>query len=86
MFQQKKKQNSIYMNEKLDTLIGLLAINGKDENDQIKVLRELDHDWKLIGLLTNLKPDTARKRYNTKKNNSNKRIRNDKKEPKSEVA
>ena len=74
------------MNEKLDTLIGLLAINGKEENDQIKVLRELGHDWKFIGLLTGLNPDTARMRYSTIKSNPKKRTRNDKKEPKSEVA
>ena len=74
------------MNEKLDTLIGLLAINGKEENDQIKVLRELGHDWNFIGLLTGLNPDAARKRYSTKKSNPKKRTRNDKKEPKTEVA
>ncbi len=74
------------MSEKLDTLIGLLAINGKGENDQIKVLRELGHDWKFIGLLTGLNPDTAHMRYSTIKSNPKTRTRNDKKEPKSEVA
>ena len=74
------------LNEKLDTIIGLLAINGKDENHQIKILRELGCDWKFIGLLTDLNPSTARMRQNTKKNNPKERITNDKKEPKSEVA
>ena len=31
------------MNEKLDILIGLLAINGKEENIQIEILRGLGH-------------------------------------------
>ena len=74
------------MNEKLDTLIGLLAINGKEENLQIEILRGLGHDWKFIGLLTNLKPDAARMRHSTKKSTSNKRKTNDKQEPKAEVA
>lgn len=73
------------MNEKLDKMIGLLAINGKEENAQIKVLRGLGHDWKFIGLLTGLNPDTARMRNSTKKSNPKRRTRNDKKESKSEV-
>ncbi len=75
------------MNEKLDTLIGLLAINGKEENLQIEILRELGYDWKFIGLLTGLKPSTARMRHSTRKSNPKKRrTSDDKKEPKAEVA
>lgn len=74
------------MNEKLDTLIGLLAINGKDENRQIEILRGLGHDWKFIGLLTGLKPSTARMRNSTPKNKSKKGNANDKKESETKVA
>ncbi len=74
------------MNEKLDTLIGLIAINGKEENLQIEILKELGHDWKFIGLLTGLKPSTARMRHSARKSNPKKRTSNDKKEPKTEVA
>lgn len=47
---------------KLDQVIAMMAIDGKDQNQQIAILRSFNMDWKTIGLLVGLKPDAARKR------------------------
>ena len=60
------------VSDKLDKVIALLAVNGKSENEQISILKELGHDWKFIGTLTGLEPDTARMRHSAKKNQKKK--------------
>ena len=53
---------------RLDKVVGFLAIAGRDQNDQIKILRGLDFDWNDIGAMVGLKADAARMRVNSLKN------------------
>jgi len=50
------------ISEKLDRVLAVMAIQGKEQNEQIKILRDCGFDWKLIGDLVGLKPNTARMR------------------------
>ena len=51
------------ISEKLDRLIGLFAVQGKTEDEQIAVLRGMGFDWKFIGGIIGLKPNTATQRH-----------------------
>jgi hypothetical protein len=53
------------VSEKLDKVIALLAINGKEQDEQIAILRSFGHDWTFIGTIIGLKPDAARMRYSS---------------------
>ena len=59
------------ISKKLDTVIAALLANGKDQDEQIRILRELEHDWPTIGKMVGLKPDAARKRYSNSANGRN---------------
>lgn len=54
------------INGKLGLVVALLSISGKDPEQQINLLRSLGHDWKTIGDLVGLNPDTARLRAGKK--------------------
>lgn len=54
------------INDKLDTIIGLLATSGKDEDEKIRILAGLGFSWTKIGALTGLKASTARMRVQGK--------------------
>lgn len=45
---------------RLDQVIGLLAIQGKQPNEQIQVLYSLGFESPFIGAVTGLSPDTVR--------------------------
>jgi hypothetical protein len=53
------------ISSKLDRVIGLLAISGRDQNDQIRILKGLGFEWGEIGTMVGLKGDAARKRLNS---------------------
>jgi len=55
---------------KLGTIIGYLAISGREQNAQITILRSLDFEWDEIGRLVGLTADAARMRFNSTKNGS----------------
>jgi hypothetical protein len=48
------------MGEKLDKILGVLLVNNKDTDTQIRILRSLGYDWTFIGAATGLTPDAAR--------------------------
>lgn len=48
------------ISSKLDHVIALMVIAGKEQDNQIKILREFGHDWPTVGKFIGLKPDTAR--------------------------
>ena len=48
---------------KLDRLIAVLVTQGRAQDEQIRVLRNLGYDWKFIGATTGLNADAARQRY-----------------------
>ena len=50
------------ISDKLDRLIAVTAIQGRDEEDQIRILYELGYDSFKIGPLVGLSPDVVRKR------------------------
>ena len=50
------------ISQKLDQIIAVMAISGKEQNDQIRILRDRGFDWKQIGTLVGLNPGTARMR------------------------
>jgi hypothetical protein len=50
------------INEPLDKLIGIIAIQGKPQNQQIEILDELAFDSKTIGLYVGLSSDAVRQR------------------------
>jgi hypothetical protein len=50
------------MNERLRQIAGLLAIQGKTQDDQIAVLTGLGFDSKMIGLFLGMSSDTVRVR------------------------
>ena len=54
------------ISEKLDKMMSLIAIQGKDTDIQIDVLRGFGWEWEEIGKLVGLKADAARKRYERK--------------------
>jgi hypothetical protein len=53
---------------KLDRLIAVMATQGRAQDEQIRILRNLGYDWKFIGATTGLKADAARIRYSRSKN------------------
>jgi hypothetical protein len=53
---------------KLDRVIAIIATQGRDQDGQIRVLRNLGYDWKFIGAATGLNADAARFRYTRFKN------------------
>ena len=55
------------ISEKLDKMISLIAIQGKDTDIQIDVLRGFGWEWQEIGKLVGLTSDAARKRHIRKK-------------------
>lgn len=55
------------IDQKLDRILGVLLVSGKDTDTQIKVLRSLGYDWPFIGAATGLKADAARMRSGYKK-------------------
>ena len=58
--------NSKEILEKLDKIIGLLAIQGKEKNDQIKVLDSLGFTSKFISALTGIPEGTVGRIRSTK--------------------
>lgn len=48
---------------KLDKLVGLFAAQGKSEDQQIVILRQMGFDWNFIGSVAGIKPKTAQKRF-----------------------
>lgn len=61
----KKKSTEELLEEisaKIDKLIALIAIQGKSENHQIKILTDLGFDSKKVGILLNLPSGTVRRR------------------------
>jgi len=50
------------MGEKLDKILGVLLVNNKDTDTQIRILRSLGYDWNFVGAATGLSPDAARMR------------------------
>jgi hypothetical protein len=52
---------------KLDRLAGFLAIAGRAESEQIKILRGLNFEWGEIGAMVGLKADAARMRFSSLK-------------------
>lgn len=64
MKQQKSTEELLVeINEKLEKLIAISAIQGKETNIQIKILNDHGFTWEDIGKLIGLTPDAARKRY-----------------------
>jgi hypothetical protein len=63
---------------KLDKLLGFVAIAGREQGEQIKILRGLNFEWSDIGTMVGLKADAARKRFNAPKNDAGKSKRNKK--------
>jgi hypothetical protein len=53
---------------KLDRLIGIIATEGRAQDQQIRVLRKVGFDWNFIGPMTGLKADPARIGYSRSKN------------------
>ncbi len=51
------------INEKLNKLVAISAIQGKETNIQIKILNDHGFTWEEIGKLVGLTPDAARKRF-----------------------
>lgn len=47
--------------EKLDTIIAMLAIQGKSEDDQIKILRSLNFSFRDIGKLVGMSEGNVRR-------------------------
>lgn len=54
------------ISNKLDEIIALLLIQGREQDEQIRLLRDRGHDWKQIGSLVGLSADAARKRMSSK--------------------
>ena len=50
------------INERLSTIIGLIAISGKTQNQQIEILDGLGFDSKTTGLFMGLSGDAVRQR------------------------
>jgi hypothetical protein len=57
-----EQQLLIEINDKLSQILGLLAVQGKPETQQIQILRGMNFDWKFVGMITGLNADAARKR------------------------
>lgn len=55
------------ISERLDKVIGLLAIQGKTQDEQIDILTELGFDSKTVGLFVGLSGDAVRKRRSERK-------------------
>ncbi len=51
---------------KLDLLVYIQALQGKGEEEKIRILRERGFDWPTIGLCVGLTPDAARMRASRK--------------------
>jgi hypothetical protein len=51
---------------KLDTIIGLLAIQGKEKEEQIKILSSLDLTSEMIEKITGIPAGTVRRIRTTK--------------------
>jgi hypothetical protein len=60
------------INERLDKLIGIVAIQGKPQNQQIEMLDGLGLDSKTIGLYVGLSSDAVRQRKSQKKRKATK--------------
>lgn len=60
------------VNERLDKLIGIIAIQGKPQNQQIEILDELGFDSKTIGLYVGLSSDAVRQRKSQMKRKATK--------------
>lgn len=54
------------ISHKLDRIIAMLAVQGKELDDQIKTLKNLGMDWKLIGDMTGMSVGAAKMRYSRK--------------------
>lgn len=52
--------------KKLDRLIAIQMIQGRDVGIQISVLKELGYGWNEIGNFVGMKPDAVRMRYSRK--------------------
>jgi hypothetical protein len=51
------------INGKLDRLIAVVAMQGRSQDEQIRVLRNLGFDWDSVGGFVGLKPAAARMRH-----------------------
>ena len=51
---------------KLDRIIGILTVRGKDLDQQIRTLRALKFDWPTIGAVVGLSSDAARMRHKSR--------------------
>jgi len=56
------------ISNKMNTLIGSVAIAGRELNEQIKILKALNFDWTDIGMHVGLTADAARMRFNSLRN------------------
>ena len=54
--------------KKLDKILAVTATQGKDEDEQIKILRSFKWEWDEIGIFVGLTADAARKRHARKNN------------------
>lgn len=48
---------------KLDKLIAINSIQGKDQDTQITILKDLGLNWNEIGIILGIKPDAVRMRH-----------------------
>lgn len=56
------------ISKKMDMVVGMLATAGKTQEEQIRILRDLKHDWPTIGKLVGMNANAARVRYSRIKN------------------
>lgn len=56
------------ISKKMDMVVGMLATSGKTQEEQIRILRDLQHDWPTIGRMVGMNADAARIRYSRIKN------------------
>ncbi len=55
------------INARLNQLVGLIAIQGKSEDDQIRILTDLGFDSRTTGSFLGLPPGTVRRRRSQKR-------------------
>ncbi len=59
------------INSKLSDILAFLATAGKEQDEQIQLLRDLGYDWARIGTVVGLSPDAARMRNKKAKKPNN---------------
>lgn len=64
---EKKKSTNEMILEKLDIIVGLLAIQGKDEDKKINILKSLGFTYKQVSELTGIPEGTLKSRDHIKR-------------------